>query len=213
MRLDRIGPIGGLAFVVLNLVTIALAGAPPDADASQEDIAEWLADYDTGIQVSSWLAGVSAIALLCWFGALWRKTSAAEKGTPAFSIIALSGLLLSGAFFLTSAAVDSAMALRHQDGANLTLLYSLVGVLMSMSSLFVAVLVGAISALVMKTKMLPAWVAYLGFLVVVVELASSGGVANDNQVYMVAGIASYLLWSIWILVISWDMWRNPVPEA
>lgn len=77
---EQFAALGGVLFVVANLVGAAASGEPPSPDGSAAEIAAWFTDSD-GILLSQALAGIGSIGLLWWAGSLWRRLSAAE-GTP-----------------------------------------------------------------------------------------------------------------------------------
>ncbi len=202
-----------MAFVVLNLVTFLLYGSPPTPDASANEISEWLADNAEGIQASALLSGLGAFGLLWWFGSLWRRTVEAENGQPNLSVVALSGLLLSGSLYLVSIVILSGMAMRHTEGGGATLLWAMSGVAVSLANVGIAALAGAVSVLSLRTKLFTAWIGYLGGAVAVVSLIASGGAASDASFFLYAGLAGFLGWVVWILGICWDLWRTPVAAS
>jgi hypothetical protein len=65
-----------------------------------------------------------------------------------------------------------------------------------------------VSALAIRTKFLPAWLAWAGVLIGVLWLISALSVSTFNGISGAGGPA-YLLWAVWILAISWRMWRAP----
>lgn len=213
MRAEQIGALGGVAFVVLALATFLFSGSLPAPDASADEISEWLADNANGIQASALLVGLGSAGLLWWFGSLWRRTVEAENGQPNLSVVALSGLLLSGALYLVSMAITSGMAMRNTEGGGATVLWAMSGVAVSLANVGVAVLVSAVSVLSLRAKLFPAWIGYLGCAVAVVSLVASGGAASDASFFFYVGLPGFLGWLVWILGISWELWRTPAAAS
>ena len=112
---EKLAVLGGVAFVVLNIAGSILQGAPPASGDTNEEVLDWFADNDSGIKVSVFLAALSIIGLIWWFGSLWRRMSAAEDGNHRLSVVALIGLGGSGAMFGVHAAILAAVAINVDD--------------------------------------------------------------------------------------------------
>ena len=69
---EKYAALGGVAFVVLNVVGTAFTGAPPDP-SKPEKVTKWFSDHTGAIEVSQFLGVLSVIAILWWFGSLWRR--------------------------------------------------------------------------------------------------------------------------------------------
>ena len=207
---ERIAALGGIAFVVLNIVATAIQGEPPTPDDSATKVAEWFADNDTGIQVAAFLGGLSLIALVWWFGSLWRRMARAENGNHRLSIVALASLSGAGALFAMSLAVNSAVAMRIEeagpDGARL--FYLLSTVLLSLSGFFIVAHLAAVNALSLRTGFLPRWITWVGILASALFLASTIGSATDAEAVLFFGFAGFIAWSVWLIAVSVYMWRT-----
>ena len=66
----------------------------------------------------------------------------------------------------------------------------------------------AVCALNYRTKFLPMWTSYLGWLAAAGFLFSTGGSASGRNVFGVTGFVSFLVWCVWILAVSTFMWRG-----
>ena len=210
---EKYAALGGLAFVVLNIAGSAGTGAPPDPDKA-EKVTEWFHDHAGAIELSQFLGVLSVIALLWWFGSLWRKMAAAEGGRHRLSIIAALGLVFSGAMFMVANAMLSATALRLDDaeGAS-TIFYTLCGVLLSSAGAGIVTFLVAVALLALRTKMLPAWMAYLGLLSAALFLVATIGSASDATAFMLFGFLGFITWCIWTLAVSFELWKRPASAA
>ncbi|HUP73090.1 MAG TPA: hypothetical protein VM282_08575 [Acidimicrobiales bacterium] len=211
---EKYAALGGVAFVVLSVVGSFIAGAPPAADDSAAEIAEWFADNPGAIQVSQFLNGLALIGLTWWGGSLFRKMARAEDGRPRLSIVVIVGLVFGGSFALVSGAIMSATALRIDEiGDGAQVFYTMSMVLLSTSAFGIVAALAAISALSLRTKMLPQWLTFLGWLVAVLFLIGSIGSATDSAAIGFFGFAGYLVWCIWILGVSFEMWTRPTTAS
>ncbi|MEO8691899.1 MAG: hypothetical protein ABI658_00200 [Acidimicrobiales bacterium] len=207
---EKYAALGGVAFVVLNIIGAALAGQPPAPDDSDEKIVEWFTDHTGGIQASQFLGLLSVIALLWWFGSLWRKMTDAEGGRHRLSIVAALGLVFSGSLFLAANGILSAVALRIDDiGSGAGVFYTLSSVLLSSSAAGIVTFLAAVSVLGLRTRFLPQWIGYLGLLAALLFLVGGIGSASDSGAIMIFGFIGWIGWSVWTLAVSFELWKRP----
>lgn len=207
---ERYAAIGGIAFVVLNIVGTLVAGSPPAADDSAVKIAEYFADHGGGIKASLWLGGIGAVGLVWWFGSLWRRMNRAEGGMPRLAVASLLGLGLGGALSLASGAVNAATALRSADvGEGARFFYTLSIVLLSVAGFGVGIHLLATNVLALRSKMLPVWMGWLGAVAGAAFLVAAViGSASDSPAAIVVGLISFLGWCVWIIGVSVVIWRD-----
>lgn len=207
---EKYSALGGIVFVALNVVTSALTGAPPSSGDTDDEVAEYFLDKADGIKVSVLLAGLSIIALGWWFGALWRRMSKAEHGSHRLSAVSLVGLAASGALFMASQAPLSAVALRVDSLSPeaMRLFWVLSTVLLSSSGFFLVLHLTATNALSLRSGMFAKWSTIVGLLTAVAFLVASFGVMTDADGIMIFGLFGFVLWSIWLIAVSVQMWRT-----
>lgn len=207
---EKLAALGGVAFVVLNVVGAITQGAPPTSGDTNDEVLKWFADNDSGIKIAACLGALSIIGLVWWFGSLWRRMSTAENGNHRLSVVALAGLAGSGALFAASTAVVAAVAIQvdevSADAAKF--FYVLSTVLLSMAGAFLVTHLAAVSALGLRTKFLPKWVSMLGLLSAALFLVSILGTTTDSDPIMFFGFIGFITWSIWILGVVVHMWRT-----
>jgi hypothetical protein len=211
----RWAALGGVLFVVLNVVGAAITGEPPAPNDSVAKITEYLDDKGTALQVAQALGGVGSVGLLWWFGSLWRRMSHAENGRHRLSVVSLGGLVLSAALFLASGAVSTAASMRVEDlGDNAATFWVLTGVLLAGAGFGLTLHLGATSMLALRTQLFPRWIAYLGLAAAIGFLvAGVTGSTTDASGPMIIGLFSFLAWSVWILAVSATMWRTPATAS
>lgn len=204
--------LGGPVFVVLAVVGGLLPGAPPSMRDDWVKVEKFFADHPREIRIGAFLTALAAIALVWWFGSLWRRMSAAEGGRPRLAVVAALGLLLSGAMTLAQNAVLAAVAFRpldHGAGTSDRFFLLLSYTLGAMGFVGAVIFLAAVTALANRTKMFPAWTNILGWLAALGMLVGVGNLATSSGAVFAAGFVGFLLWAVWILVISWELWRSP----
>ncbi len=202
--------LGGVGFVILNVIGVILQGSPPKANDSGDKVLAWFADKESGIRLGGFLGALSIILLLWWFGTLWRRMADAETNQNRLSVLSLIGLAGSGALFAASAAITSTVALRFDEipAAEAKFFYTMAGVVLSMSGAFVVVHLVATNVLALRTSFLPKGVALFGLLPAAAFLVSTSGAMSDGDLPMIAGLIGFIGWMLWILATSFHMWKT-----
>ena len=200
---ERWGLHGGLIGVALLVATVLEVGAPPDSDATAPEIADWYADKNDNIQIGVVLVALAVIGIVWWFGSLFRYLRRAEGGEPRLSVIAAFGVLLSGAMAMIAFAINSAVAMRIADvGTDAGIFFAIQNGLLGMSAVGDAILIAAVSAIALRTKFLPDWLAYAGAAVAVLQLVGALAIATQNTAISFVGFIAFLLWLAWIAAVS-----------
>lgn len=207
---EKLAALGGVAFVVLNIVGSILQGAPPASGDTNEEVLDWFVDNDAGIKVSVLLGALSMIALIWWFGSLWRRMSAAEDGNHRLSVVALIGLGGSGAMFAVHAAILSAVAINVDDvSADAARFYFVMSsTVLSMGGAFLVAHLAAVNALAIRTDLLPKWLTGVGLVSAALFLVASLGTMTDSDPVMLFGFLGFIAWLVWILGTSAQIWRT-----
>lgn len=206
---EKYAALGGVLFVVLNVIGSIAMGSPPASDDSNAEVLEWFVDKESGIKLALFLGGLSVIGLLWWFGSLWRRMTAAEGGSHRLSVIALTGLVGSGGAWMASAAIQGTVASRTVDlGQAAGFFYALSGAMMGVAGFFVVTHLIAVNAISLRGTLFPRWTAYLGLLAAAGFLVSTLGTLKESGPFMMIGMISFLAWAVWIIALSAYMWRT-----
>jgi hypothetical protein len=207
---ERLAPIGGVVFVVLDVVVAVAGGEPPESSASATEIARYYTDHAAGIEMGLWAFGIGAIALVFWFGGLWRWMVRIERGTPGLAVASLLGLSIAGSLALASSAIWANLAL-HLDAAGdgVVTMHSLGALLSSTAGIGIAAHLVATNLVGIGHRALPMWMAAIGLasaagwiVHVIMSSTSPGGTATT------IGLASFMSWCAWILCISYRLWTS-----
>ena len=206
---ERYAALGGIWFVVLNVIGAFLPGAPPSTDDSVEKIAKYFSDHSGGIEVALLLTGLGIIGLSWWFGSLWRLMVDAEDGRPRVAVVALGGLTLGMALGLASGAITSAVALQHNEvGTGAKFFYILSIVLLSCAGFGLVVHIAAVTSLSYRTKLFAPWINIIGWLAALLFLVGTIGAASDAAAFGFIGLFAFLVWCLWIVLVSLNMWNR-----
>ena len=209
--MEKYGALAGIVFVVLNVIGSVLMGWPPASDDSDEKIFEWFVDKESGIKMSAFLGALSVIFMFWFLGTLWRHMSKAEGGNTRVAVVSAAGLIGSGALWMSSSAITSAVAMRidTDGGGAAPFMYGLSVVLMGAAGAFVAAHLLATNLLALRTKWLPSWHAGLGILAGAGFVVGSAGTMSDSSALMMIGMIAFLVWAVWIILTGLHMYRKP----
>jgi hypothetical protein len=208
-RWARYAALGGIWFVVLNVIGAFLPGAPPKTTDSALKIAKYFHDHQRGIRVGTLLLGLGLIGLFWWFGSLWRHMVDAEDGRPRMAVVALLGLGVAAGLALMSGVVSSTVALQLTSlGTGVKFFYIMSLVLLSAAGFGIVTHIAAVTALSYRTGMFASWVNVIGWIAALLFLISTIGVTTDRNWVGLLGLASFLVWCVWIVVVSINLWQR-----
>jgi hypothetical protein len=207
---QRYALIGGPVFVVLAILSTLLAGSPPAPDASTAKVNSFFADHHGAIKAGAWIGVLSTIFVVWWFATLWRYMSDSEGGRPRLAIISLGGLVLAGALNGVGIAILSGMAMRYQDlGDNAGLLWAINSALAPAAAIGLALHIGAVAVLGVRTNFLPLWVSGFGALAALANVVATLGVLSDSSGAFAFLFIGFFAWALWIIVVSVVLWQRP----
>jgi hypothetical protein len=211
-RWDRWGPIAGIAFVILLFVGLTLAvNDLPNGDDSAAKITSFYNDSGDRAKViiGSYLMVLGGVFFL-WFLASLRVRLLAAEGVPGrLTSIAFGGGVVFVALVMASAAAFMTVAADITFGDEkfvsvdaARLLPELGYPLLAIGAMFAAIaMIDAASILIVRTRVLPAWIGWFGFVAAILLLFS----------FMFLPMVALLLW---VLFVSVAMLRGPrVAEA
>jgi hypothetical protein len=175
---ERWAPLGGIIFVLLMFVGTFFVADVPDADAPAQEIADYLADSDNHTRniIGAYIWVLGALSFLWFLTRLRSVLRGAEGGTGLLSNIVFGAGVLYSAFMITSAvafaAVAYAVGLRDapvSDPDLVRVLPEMAWALLLLGGGFAGLfLVLIASVVIFQTRVLPRWLAWLGFVVAIV---------------------------------------------
>jgi len=202
------GVVAVVCFVVAGFVGQD-ASPGTRAQLNPAKVAKVYIDNANGIRAAPFIFGVGVIFLLWWFGTLWGMMRRAEGGHARLAVTAGLALGLAGGLELLHETMKSAIAWQPLAlGSSIVTIAAMSTAVSSAAILALAGHLGAVSALAIRTRFLPGWVTWGGVLVGVLCLIAALDVSTFNGIQGVGAIADGL-WAVWILGVSWTMWRAP----
>ena len=165
--------IAGLIFGGLLIAAILLFGRQPGADATRDEVNAWLSDdgADTSAITALYLASFAVIAFL-WFMAVIRRRIGDREDRFFATVFLGSGILAGAAILVGSSVLAAAAHVARSYGADAIDFGDYVplqsigwGVLGVHSARVAAVFILTTSTLVLRTRVLPKWLAILGYVI------------------------------------------------
>ncbi len=188
----RLVPLTGLLFVVLTVASFAIGGEPPDADAPPGEVVEYWVDHDDQAMIGSLVEAMAAMSLVFFAATLHRALREVRPGSSPLSVAAFGGGVIAAAGVgvdasLRFAAGDIAGDVPPEVLQTINALWSdfFFPMVIGMATL---VLAASLAALLAK-ELLPAWLAWIGVLIVVV-------------LFTPIGFIGFLAGGVWIAVLS-----------
>ena len=213
----RWGGFAGLAFLVLAFAGALLPGSPPKVTASASEITSYISDGKTQLLLSALLFAASA-GLVIWFTAAFAEAIRERDERSDVHMALLAGSVLVGGAIFVSAAGTAAMAYGI-DGRSPELSVTLFQGLMVLNVMigFAAALpLGAAGIGVLRTKMLPDWLGYVGVATAAVSVLAAFAIFASSGAYVPGGpvmsLVSLSAGGIFVLCASVFMVREHLPE-
>ena len=179
MAARRLGGIGGILFVVLFVPAYLSPPDSSDTSSAPQDVIDYFTSRQDGILFINGLLLIFAAFFLLWFlGAAKRVLRGAEgEEEYGFSSISLAGGVLFIALILAGAAVEILYLAslgwfeNFQEDAQLGYLsLRLSGWMYRFAFVGMAALISAASVVLLRTDVLPRWLAWAGFVAALVAL-------------------------------------------
>lgn len=207
----RLAALGGAVFFVLVVSYGTLVTGAPSATDSRREIFTYLARHQDRLQVAAALIGLAMPAALLWVSGLFRALAKAEGGTAALGVAALGGGVLAAASTVTGALVLGTTTTRITDigPAGARVWWTMYLLSTGATLLGLLLLIGATAVVCLRARLFARWFAVASIALALVSLIGAFTIGYDaSGIQVVAGIAM-LLDSVWILLVSVFLWRDP----
>lgn len=205
--------VAGLIGVALYVVTVVLIIDFPGINTPAAQLATYAASHQTQLLFEAFVWGAVVVATLSFLVGLWFTL---RSGANDVQVTAMLGLVAGVMVYtIVLGGFGPLLTLGYRahslapDTIKLLVDQTLLGTTLSGFPTFVSL--GAFSLAILRTRMLPAWAAWLGIVVGVVHIVAAGSLAGDG-LFSPSGVPVYvapLLYYIWMLTISILLLRSP----
>jgi hypothetical protein len=213
---ERRANLGGIFFVVCVAISALLPGSPPKTSDTGSKIANFLADKSSELRWSAFIGGLAVLGLFWWLGSVYRLIRRAEGGSPRLAVIAVASAVFAsvlaaiGGIMLGALPIVGARVLGPTGGRIFYIISTNLGIGTLVGA---AVFLGAFSAVIIRSRVLPVWLGWIGALVAVVSVAGSAAVATTRDAVFYVAFTGFIAFLVWTLVVSILMLRGGVEPA
>jgi hypothetical protein len=201
-RRDLLAGVSGLVFTVLYLTILLVLTRPLAPEyPSADQVHSYLSDNTGKIFASAVLWGVAGLFWILFLSGLRTILRTAEGRTSRLSTAAFTGGILWLAMTWTAAPVDVGLATRLQSRTDPSLYIALQDVahwFVVYGFIGIAVLAGATFLLVRRTRILPAWLAWISLVTALTSL-----------LFDLASPVGFLMFAVWMLATSVGLMTSP----
>ena len=190
MNRNMWAPLGGVGFLIIAIIAIALGGEPPDAGHEADEIVSHYLDNKDSIEISSLLAAPAGMFLVFFSAALSRAVRLADE------LSVLPAVIIVGASFIAvGIAIDSTIQFAIAEAADDIEPTSVQTLEALWDNDFIPIAMGVITLLlssglaIVRTGVLPKWLGWVAIALVVLGLTPAGFVA-------------FLGGGVWIAIVS-----------
>jgi hypothetical protein len=194
----RWGPACGVLFVVLLVISF-LVTSTPNTNKSPQYLLAWYnkSSHKTALAVSTILADIAVVFGIFWFGYLRDRFSRSDLGARLAPILLAGAIIFAGGGLLFSgvnfALLDDPKKMLPATVQTLNFLESDIGA--AAITVGLSILMWAVGFVILRTRVLPVWLAWVSFVLAVVALAGP------------IGFFAFLATGVWTLIVAFLMWR------
>jgi hypothetical protein len=206
---ERVGAATGIAFVIFLIASFVLIPeAPPAVSDPIGDIKSFYVDHSGNLQASAFLTGIAAFFFLWFLGSLTTALRRAEGEGGRLSAIAFGAGVITLAFPLMAAAVNTTLATRiaaESDQAVIRALYEVQAFAGAFTAFPLAALVGGTSLVSLRTGLFPRWLTLGGYALTPAWLIAGTAVFTEHGFFSPTGAFGLIvlaLWLAWVLSLS-----------
>jgi hypothetical protein len=203
--------LGGAVFFVLIVISANLRSGVPSATDPGQKIFDHVERHQGRFQVGAVLMGLAMSAALLWLSGLFRALRKAEGGTAGLAMAALGGGVLAAAAAVSGALIEGTIATRINDlGPDGVRVWWTVFLLSTGATLLgLLVLIGATAIVCLQAQLFARWFAVSSTVLALASVVGACTIGYDNSgIQAIAGI-TIMLDTVWILLISIFLWRDP----
>lgn len=201
-------PLTGIAAMVLIVGGAILPGLPPPADAPANLVLPYFQTNAKSAQIGTYMGALGGV-LWVWFSVAFYWVLRRTEVHAVWSLAYLAGVIIFASISTVVSAPYLVLSQPYMKGADGALTLSLYGAFnqgVALATFAGALLCLAASVLILKSKIIPTWLGWLGLASAVAQWASASGLyiasgplaPNGSVSIVAAGLSA--LWTIAIAV-------------
>lgn len=214
----RWGGFAGLGFVVLTVLANALGGVPPRVSATAESIRSYATDGREQMLLGGLLTCAGA-GLVIWFAAAFAEAIREREERSDVHLALLAGSVLTGAALFAYGVGIAVLAYTAGTialGSTIALFQAMM-VFNAMIGFAAALPLGAAGIGVLRTRLMPDWLGYVGITAAVVSMLAGFAIFFDSGTWAPGGsvmpFVSLAAGGIFVVSASIFMVREHLPEV
>ena len=207
----RLAAVGGAVFFALFIAFAILTGGTPSITDSSQDTYNYLSAHDGRLQLAAVLLGLAMPAALLALSGLFRALREAEGGRAGLAIAAFGGGVLAAASTVTAALIMGVTASRITDigPGNAHLWWTMCLTSLGAILLGLLLVIGATAVVSLETKLFARWFGVASVVLALVSIVGAFTIGYATTGVLAAAGIALILDSVWILVVSYYLWRDP----
>lgn len=211
MEYRRLAAIGGIGFVVLQIVTNVIpGGSPPMLTDSTSKVVTYFTDKHDRLFVANATNTLSAIFVILFFVGLYNLLRQ-ERPSPTemWPLYGLVGTILGGTFITVGQAMSTMALFESRTVPGATVVFNQVSVIIfELSGIMLAIALLGFGLAQIRSALLASWLGQLALLGALAGTFGSlfAGVRNDSWAFV--GFVAYIIFLLWILLTSITLMRS-----
>jgi hypothetical protein len=202
-RYERYGAATGILLVGLIILTFIIQPQPPDADATSQEVFNYVADHANALHFTQLLFGAVGLLFLWFIGTLRSLVGAAEGGQGRLATIAYGGGLVALVTLMVGFGLAATATLHPvTNDPDLTrALWDASLLIPAVGAPAIVVFFAANSISILRSRYLPAWLGWLGLAAAffnafgITPVYTDHGVfSSDGALGLFGGLLLFLIW-------------------
>jgi len=208
---ERYAWIAGIASIVLFVVATFLAGSPPNPNDSVQKVFKYFNDNIDAIRWGGFIVAIGIVLFAFWLAALASRARRALAGPSGIVTLLIIGGVIGLALALVGVAVGNVVALRIHELApsGVHFFFGLGYVIGAVGDFGTSILVAGVALASLRGSLVPSWLGAVSGVLAVAFLVAGIGVATFSNAIATVGLVVFLVWAVWVVVISVLMLRAP----
>jgi hypothetical protein len=205
-QVRRFTAISGILAFILYVASVVPIFDIPTVDAPTSTLVSYVSTHQTALFAEAIIWGFATVATVCFLTGLWSLLRDAVPSSRMLAMLALGSGLLTYALVQGNFVFTLALAYRGQTYSTeiVRLLFDLTLLGVTLAALPTALSVTAYSLLLLRSDLVPRWVAWLGYLAAIVHIVGAVSFAPGGWLSP-SGLSVFVappLYYLWILATS-----------